>query len=362
MHARFGLTLMVTHACNLRCAYCYTGLKKRKSMSLAIGRRAIDRAVASIDPEGTLELSFFGGEPLLEADLIGQIVEYAEQQTDPHGQNLSLSLTTNGTIVHPAAWTLMMRDDLELAISCDGRAEVHDRYRRDTRGEATFDSVIDTVRRLVAARRPFRVVMVVNPDTLAALPEGMAYLRDLSVRCIQPALNHWTAWSESDLDRLACVIAAGADQWRAWLPEMSISWFDTQPVRWRGSEGASMRAAVSVNTEIAVAPSGRLYPCERLIGEDVEDHPLALAGHVLEGHDFLGSQVAPARAHPACGECAMASDCDTDCRCSNYIRTGDVTRPDQLLCRFNQECLTQTARVLNEPVQIRLMPQFAGDC
>ena len=70
MHARFGLTLVVNHACNLRCSYCYTGEKIGRRLPLATGRKAIDRAISSLSQNGTLELAFFGGEPLVEAELI----------------------------------------------------------------------------------------------------------------------------------------------------------------------------------------------------------------------------------------------------------------------------------------------------
>ena len=79
MYAQFGLVLMVTHACNLRCTYCYTREKFNKTMPEATGRRAIERAVASMSPGGKLELSFFGGEPLLEAELIGRLIDFARQ-------------------------------------------------------------------------------------------------------------------------------------------------------------------------------------------------------------------------------------------------------------------------------------------
>ena len=74
MHSRFGLTLVVNHACNLRCTYCYTGLKFRRPLPAAFGQRAIDRAFRSLSHSGTLDLAFFGGEPLIEAELILELV------------------------------------------------------------------------------------------------------------------------------------------------------------------------------------------------------------------------------------------------------------------------------------------------
>jgi uncharacterized protein len=75
---RFGLTLVVNHACNLRCAYCYTGAKFHSPMALDTGIKAIQRALNSLVPGGSLDLGFFGGEPLLEAARITKWMAYAQ--------------------------------------------------------------------------------------------------------------------------------------------------------------------------------------------------------------------------------------------------------------------------------------------
>jgi uncharacterized protein len=347
MFNRFSLILVVTHACNLRCSYCYTGRKFHRKISDEIGRKSIDRAIESLSPGGTLELGFFGGEPLIEATLITAFIEYARVQTSAKGMELALSLTTNGTYVDEPAWSVMMDPDLDLAVSCDGVPAVHDRHRPTVQGVPTANLVTQTIRRLVDAGREFRVVMVVGPDTVADLPSGIRYLRDLGVRHIEPSLNLWTHWAEQDIARLEEAVAECADIWREGLPDISIGWFD---------EKAAGLAKVPVSEtarcgfgrgELAVAPSGRLYPCERLMGEDASDNPMALPGHVMDGDSFLDVKGWAAKSHEACDECEMLSLCNTICRCSNYLRTGDVRRPDWLLCAWNQACLINTARVMS---------------
>jgi radical SAM protein with 4Fe4S-binding SPASM domain len=116
--------------------------------------------------------------------------------------------------------------------------------------------------------------------------------------------------------------------------------------------------------EIAVAPSGRLYPCERLIGEDRPDHPLRLPGHALEGEDFLGFAVAPVKDCDACASCALNAACEADCRCSNFVRTGNVNHPDGLLCTLNKATARAVAAVLgrNEsisPIQTKQPPKVS---
>ena len=85
MYSRFGLVLMVNHACNLRCSYCYTGLKFSRQMPVDVAQRAILRGLNSLLPKGELELGFFGGESLLEAVLISNLMQYAHAEAREHG-------------------------------------------------------------------------------------------------------------------------------------------------------------------------------------------------------------------------------------------------------------------------------------
>ena len=346
MYEQFGLVLTVTHACNLRCAYCYAGDKSARTMDPSVGRRAIDRAVASLSTGGTLELGFFGGEPLLEAPLVATFAEYARRRTSDSGAGLAMNLTTNGTVTGRQAWAVMTMPDLELAVSCDGLPAVHDRHRCRPNGDGSAETVVGTIRRLLDAGVSVRVVMVVGPDALESLPDGISHIQELGVRHVEPALDVWARWSTDDISRLEQAIACCARLWRDGLPHRSIGWFD---------EKAAQLARVPIEPtarcgfghgEVAVAPSGRLYPCERLIGEDAGDNSMAIPGHALEGASFLDGDGVPERSDENCDECVMSSMCNTICRCANHVRTGDVSRPDRLLCAWNQACLNETAAML----------------
>jgi uncharacterized protein len=361
MYPKLGLTLMMTHACNLQCSYCYTGAKRNRFMSVATGRAAIDRAVASLLPAGTLGLGFFGGEPLLRAAAIKELAAHALRRTRASGMHLSLAVTTNGTVTTPDAWSVMMMPQMDLSISCDGLPEVHDRHRRTTDGGGSVQRVLSTIGRLLAASQSFRVVIVVRPDTLEALPDSITFLQQHGVRTIHPSLDVWAHWGTRDVRHLERVIAECARLWRLGLPHLSITWFDEKAGLLAGMPAPAGPRCGFGDGEIAVAPSGRLYPCERLIGADAIDNSMALPGHVTDGLDFLDMPRTPPRSHSACDACAMRADCNTTCRCSNYIRTGDVSRPDGLLCAFNQACLVQTARVLNEPIPASTLTANQGE-
>jgi uncharacterized protein len=346
MYPRYMLTLMITHACNMRCSYCYAGEKSNRSMPEATGRRAIDRALASLEPGGDLTLGFFGGEPLLEPALATRLADYACDRAAEEGALVTFCLTTNGTVSNPLAWHLMMREDLALAVSFDGLPELHDRHRRLVGGGATSAHVLTTMRWLLDAGKEFRVAVVVRPDTVAWLAESIEFLRDFGVREIDLGLDLWATWSREDARALDRAVAAAAQAWREGLPHVAVNWFDDKAAHLcRLDVGDELRCGFG-RGEIAVAPSGGLYPCERLIGEDAESNPMRLPGHATDGCDFLDVATAPARCASECDACSVESYCNTFCRCSNYVRTGDVRTPDRLLCLWNQACLRETALVL----------------
>lgn len=347
MHTSFGLTLVVNHACNLRCSYCYTGEKVRRPLPPEFGRKAIDRAIRSIRPEGTLELSFFGGEPLIESELILDLVHYARSAAQSHDVRLALSMTTNGTIDSPAAWSVMTLPELELAISHDGLTSVHDKQRVTVDGHPSSQRVQNMMARLIDAGKEFRVVMVVQPCSVDSLPDGMEHLNSLGVRRFDPSLNLWTTWNQADGERLKDAIRRAADFWGEHLPECSVSWFDEKAARATGIPITETARCGFGHGEIAVTPAGNLYPCERLVGADEPGNPMRLSGKVLDGDDFLASTSLPEIWSHGCAPCHLKSLCSTKiCRCSNFIRTGDVNQPDGLLCLLDQTCYQETIRVL----------------
>jgi uncharacterized protein len=295
-----------------------------------------------------LTLGFFGGEPLLEAPRILEWMTYARQLARQSDKQVNFTLTTNGTVTHPHAWQVMMADDLELAVSCDGSPSIHDRHRRDVHGKATSASVQETIRRLLNVGKDFRVVTVVRPDNLAELPNGIEFLHALGVRTVDLSLDLWTSWSSSDAHALRALITNLSKLWARWLPDFSLSWFDAKVAELAHLQKTTETVRCGFGDgEIAVAPSGRLYPCERLIGEDRPGNPLCLPGNALEGNNFVDFQAPSFTRCSPCSQCALAFACDTFCRCSNFIRTGDTNRPDGLLCLFNKAVATAVANVLD---------------
>ncbi len=338
MYAHFGLVLMVNHACNLRCSYCYTGTKFARSMPKEIAFASVDRALNSLHPDGTLELSFFGGEPLLESALMEESAAYARLQSAKSGRRVSLSFTTNGTIDTPDAWRMMLDSDVDLTISFDGLPEFHDRHRVDTEGFGSSARVLATISKLVAKGKQFQVITVVRPDTVAQLPAGLRFLREFGVDLVVPSLDLWTTWTDKDLIQLEQALIDSASVWRAGLPKFGVSWFNEKAIELSGTPLIENARCGFGEGEVAVSPAGHLYPCERLIGVDEVDNPARLNGHALDGADFLFG--------PRCGALASAPTCGLSCSCSNFVRSGRTDTRDVLLKRLDDVCLRETRRVL----------------
>jgi len=347
-YASFHLVLVVTQNCNLSCDYCYMGRKRAVSMPLETAKEAISRSLVSLSPLGVLDLGFFGGEPLLEAGRILDLMKFARCATERYGQAVRFGVTTNGTVESEEAWQVMTSPEVDLAISCDGLPEVHDLHRRTPAGERTYGRVERTLKRLNALEKTFRVVSVVSPDTVSRLPDGVEHLVSLGITELDLSLNVWAKWTEGEMGALEQAIARTARLWGCRLPSLSVNWFDEKLATLMGvplTQSARCRFGAG---EIAVAPSGRLYPCERLVGEDSPSNPMVLSSSSYRAGSFVPVGAVVGSTCETCRCCAALDMCNTFCRCSNYVRTGNTETPDRFLCLFNKFCMRETARVLKE--------------
>ena len=346
LYQNFGLVLMVTRACNLRCSYCYAGTKTGEIMPLAVGEAAIRRASRSLLPGGVLELGFFGGEPLLVSATVRHLLDYARTSADSANHRLVAYLSTNGMVDDEPARRLLADRELQVTVSCDGPPQSHDRHRRTVDNKPSSAIVTATLQRLLAEGREPAVSVAVTPETVGALPDTVLYFRDLGVGFVQFNLNLWARWSEPDLAALEQAIAACADLWRAAPGRPGINWFDEMAVRLAHLPLQNCARCAFGAGQVAVSPAGWLYPCERLIGDDQADHPWRLPGTALDGEHFLEYGEFPERAASECAGCTIRDFCSTYCRCGNLVRTGDMTRPDRLLCVQNKACFRETVRVM----------------
>ena len=141
-----ALCLHVAHTCNLNCAYCFASQGKyhgdRALMSFEVGRQALDFLIAHSGTRRNLEVDFFGGEPLMNFDVVKQLVAYARGVEKRHNKNFRFTLTTNGMLIDDDVIDFANRECSNVVLSLDGRKEVHDRFRVDYAGKGSWERIV----------------------------------------------------------------------------------------------------------------------------------------------------------------------------------------------------------------------------
>ena len=151
-----ALCLHIAHTCNLNCSYCFASQGKyhgdRALMSFEVGKQAFDFLIANSGTRRNLEVDFFGGEPLMNLDVVKELVAYARSIEKQHGKNFRFTLTTNGVLLDDDVTEFLNREMSNVVLSLDGRREVHDRFRRDYAGRGSYDVILPKFKRFVEKR------------------------------------------------------------------------------------------------------------------------------------------------------------------------------------------------------------------
>ena len=151
-----ALCLHVAHTCNLNCSYCFASQGKyhgdRALMSFEVGRRALDFLIENSGSRVNLEVDFFGGEPLMNWDVVKELGAYARTQEEPHNKKFRFTLTTNGMLIDDDVIDFANREMHNVVLSLDGRREIHDALRVDYAGNGSYDRIVPRFQELVEAR------------------------------------------------------------------------------------------------------------------------------------------------------------------------------------------------------------------
>ena len=351
-----NVTLCLTHACNLRRAYCYAGAKSPRRMAWETAQRAIDfafdRALATArrcHRPARAQLGFFGGEPLLEWELLQRSTDHALARAARDGIDLKLTATTNMTLLDDAKLAWLRARNFYLGLSLDGNAAMHDALRRAADGRGSH---AEAARILPAFRGPApraEVILVVDPRNVEHLADSVAWLLAEDIRNLALNPNFYIDWPAAALAtwHAACERIADLylERYRAGVP-VRVNIIDGK-IRVHIKEGyeGCDRCGFGEH-EIAVAASGNLYPCERIVGDDTNEE-LRL-GDVFAGFDGARRRrVLAARGNvdPECAQCAARTRCMNWCGCINYATTGSANRVGGIVCHHEQMVIAIADRV-----------------
>lgn len=334
------LTLSLTHQCNLRCTYCYGGQKAERRMSRDVLLGALDLAFSHIDP--LVIVTPFGGEPLLEPDLLDFMATEIAKRSASTGKKSRLGVTTNGTLISGRRLDLLEKHHFEVTVSLDGDREAHDCARLFPDGSGSFGAAIEGLKRARERLGQVRTVSVVHPGNVERLAPSFDLIASLGVNHMNFNPDYESGWDDGSLDRLENALEALTDrvveQFRAGN-DVAVQPFHGKIIT-RLKNGYCARDMCDFGcSEIAVAPSGNLYPCDRLVGEDGPDQQDVVIGHVDTGVDAekVRSMREPKDTPRSdCEGCEIIERCMWWCGCVNRALTGSVDGVSDMLCRVEQ--------------------------
>ena len=330
-----ALCLHVAHTCNLNCAYCFASQGKyhgeRGLMSLDVGKRAIDFLIENSGSRTNLEVDFFGGEPLMNWEVVKDIVRYARSVEKAANKNFRFTLTTNGMLIDDDVIDFTNREMHNVVLSLDGRKEIHDRVRVDYNGCGSFDRIVPKFQKLVKARGDREYYMRgtfthANPD----FTEDLKVMLDLgfnrlSMEPVVCAPDDEAALTKEDLpvvlkqyELLAEDMLEKEKQGKGYIFYHYMIDLKGGPCIYKRISGCG-----SGTEYMAVTPWGDLYPCHQFVGE--EKYKL---GNIWDGvtnesvrNEFRSCNV---YARPECKDCWAKLYCSGGCAANAYHATGSI--------------------------------------
>ncbi|MCG7851167.1 MAG: radical SAM protein [Methanosarcinaceae archaeon] len=327
-------TLCITQRCNLACRYCYIG-KKNAVMPFEVAMNIVRFMYENTPADEKIEVGFFGGEPLLEFDLISKITENIKENPRYDPNRVIISLVTNGTLFSREIARFIETNDITLCVSCDGPHYVQDVSRCYADGGGSSKNVTKNIRAFMKFVPYVLVNAVYGPETLKFLPETVVYLSSLGLKQIYINPDYTAPWTLRDVDRLKEVYSQVGDIYAKFQLAQDphfISLIDSKiAVILRGGYNPQERCRMG-RGEFGFAPSGNVYPCERLIGDDDKsNHCIGHLSALPQPQSFKQVPLA-GNIDDECGECGFADYCMNWCGCSNYFSSGKYQKAGPFLC------------------------------
>ena len=330
-----ALCLHIAHTCNLNCAYCFASQGKyngdRAVMSFEVGKQALDFLIANSGKRRNLEVDFFGGEPLMNFDVVKQLVAYARSIEKEYNKNFRFTLTTNGMLINDDVIDFANKEMSNVVLSLDGRKEVHDRYRVDYAGKGSWERIVPKFQKLVEAREGKNYYMRgtfthENPDFLedikTMLELGFTELSMEPVVCAPGDPAELTAEDmeivKDQYEKLAELMLQRDDEGKPFTFYHYMIDLKGGPCIYKRISGCG-----SGTEYMAVTPWGDLYPCHQFVGDDKY-----LLGNVWDGvsntaiqEEFASCNV---YARSECKDCWAKLYCSGGCAANAYHSTGSV--------------------------------------
>lgn len=343
-----ALCLHIAHDCNLACQYCfaeegeYHG--RRALMSFETGKKALDFLIANSGNRQNLEVDFFGGEPLMNWEVVKQLVEYGRSQEEEHHKKFRFTLTTNGVLLNDEIMEFCNREMSNVVLSLDGRKEVNDRMRPFCKGAGSYDLIVPKFQKFAESRNQtnYYVRGTFTRNNLD-FSEDVLHFADLGFKqmSIEPVVSDpkepYAIRKEdlpqilSEYDKLAVEYINRKKEGRG------FNFFHFMIDLQQGPCVAKRLSGCGSGTEyLAVTPWGDLYPCHQFVGQEG-----VLLGNVEEGitntkvrDEFKLCNV---YAKEKCRDCFARFYCSGGCAANSYHFHGSITDAYDIGCEMQKK-------------------------
>ncbi len=341
-------TLAITQRCDLACNYCYIG-KKNAKMSISTAEKIVDFIFDSTPKNEKIDIGFFGGEPLLEFDLIKKITNLIQSHKSFDPDRTTLSVTTNGTIFSKEIAGFLEDKNMVLCISCDGPPFIQDASRPFPDGMHSSGIVEKNIKEALKFFPLIPVNAVYSPENLQYLPDVVDYLSSLGVKNIYLNPNISARWTKKEAGMFPRIYSnigiRYMDFYRQGKPRF-INLIDNKIVVILRGGYKSLERCRMGNGEFAFAPSGNIYPCERLIGQDEgKTHCL---GNINDGFIQRKTCKTISAVNLECQTCGLKDYCMNWCGCTNYFSTGKYEAVAPFICNSEKAAISAAFHVIQE--------------
>ena len=330
-----ALCLHIAHTCNLNCEYCFASQGKYKGeravMSFEVGKRALDWLIENSGSRKNLEVDFFGGEPLMNFEVVKRLVAYARSIEKEKGKNFRFTLTTNGLLIDDDVIEFANKEMSNVVLSLDGRKEIHDRFRVDYNGNGSFDKIVPKFQKLVKARGNKNYYMRgtfthANPDFLEDIKVMLDLgFTELSMEPVVCAAGDPSELTPEDItvvmeqyEKLAFLMLQKEKEGKPFTFYHYMIDLTGGPCIYKRISGCG-----SGTEYMAVTPWGDLYPCHQFVGDEKFK-----IGDIYKGVTNLTVQNSfkecNVYAREDCRNCWARLYCSGGCAANAYHATGSV--------------------------------------
>ncbi len=351
-----ALCLHVAHDCNLRCKYCFADEGKYQGqcglMSFEVGKRALDFLIENSGTRKNLEVDFFGGEPLMNFEVVKQLVKYGREQEKIHNKNFRFTITTNGILLTDEIMEFCNKEMSNVVLSLDGRKDVNDRLRISPNGKGSYDIIVPKFKKVADSRnQQDYYIRGTYTHYNTDFAKDILHIADLGFKQIslEPVVAEPDApyaLKEEDLPVLLRQYEILAKEMLKREEKGEGFTFFHYMIDLTGGPCIVKRVSgCGVGTEyMAVTPEGDLYPCHQFAGDKK-----FLLGNVFDGindnpvrDEFKSCNI---YAHKECDDCFARFYCSGGCAANAYHATGSINGVYKLGCELHKKRIEQAIMI-----------------